>query len=188
MTPSWFKTHASYINRNHSITNDQITFSAGPIMNAALLKVPLVAAGVLEDGAVLTVKITVANDVSIGKKKDGTSFIGFETVDKLNYYQLSPCFAAEGKSGETLTEVQRLDRFIPLPNENFYPDQFVFTLKLDQSRGSCFTPHRGGFIKTAEYTKRLLLSHGLTLEVYKTDRRELVGIKYISITVTINDG
>ena len=196
MTPSWLKTHASYINSNHRVTNDQITFSAGPIVNAALLKVPLVAAGLLEDGPVLTVEMTVANDVSIGQNKDsdirygvsdGTSFIGFETVDKLNYYKLSPCFGAEGKSGETLTEIQTHGRSVPLPSKNFYPEHFVFTLKLDQSWGSCFTPQGGGFIKTAEYTKQLLLSHGLTLEVYKTDKKELVGIKYINITVTIND-
>ena len=166
-------------------------------MNAALLKVPLVGAGVLEDGAVLTVEMTVANDVSIGQVQDsdikygvsdGTSFIGFETVDRSNYYGWSPCFGAEGKSGETLTEIPRLDRFSSLiASEKFYPDQFLITLKLDQSWGSCFTPHDGGFNKTAEYTKQLLLSHGLTLEVYKSHGKELVGIKYINITVTIND-
>jgi len=195
MTPSWLKTHASYINTNHDITTDQITFKAGPISDAALLKVPLVAAGLLEDGPVVTVEMTVANDVSIGQKidsdirygvSDGTSFIGFETVDKSNYNKLYPCFGTEGKSGETLTEKQRHGRLIPLPSKNGYPDQFVFTLKLDQSWGSCFIPQGGGFIKTTEYTNQLLLSHGLSLEVYKSDSRELVGIKYINITVTIN--
>ena len=196
MAPSWLKTHASYIYSNHDITADQITFREGPIKNAALLKVPLMAAGVLEDGAALTVEMTVANDVTIGQGKDsdikygvsdGTSFIGFETVDRFNYFSLSPCFGAEGKSGETLTKRQRLDSFTSLPaSEKFYPDQFLITLKLDQSWGSCFTPHDGGFIKTAEYTKQLLLSRGLTLEVYKSDAIELVGIKYI--TVAINDG
>ena len=198
IAPSWLKRHASYINSNHDMTTDQITFSAGPIMNAALLKVPLVSAGVLEDGAVLTVEMTVVNDVSIGQVKDsdirygvsdGTSFIGFQTVDKFNYNMWSPCFGAEGKSGETLTELQRFDRFASLPaSEKFYPDQFFITLKLDQSWGSCFTLHGGGFIKTAEYTRQLLLSHGLTLEVYKSDAGEIVGIKHINVTVTINDG
>ena len=166
-------------------------------MNAALLKVPLVSPGVLEDGAVLTVEMTVANDVSIGQVKDsdirygvsdGTSFIGFETVDKLNYNNLSPCFGAEGTSGKTLTELRTHDKSTSLPaSERFYPDQFLITLKLDESWGSCFTPHGGGFIKTAEYTKKILLSHGLTLEVYKQNAEEIVGIKYINITVTIKE-
>ena len=196
MTPSWLKTHASYINSNHNITTDQIAFKAGSTIDAALLKVPLVAAGLLEDGPVLTVEMTVANDVSVGQMKDsdikygvsdGTSFIGFETVDKLNYDEWSPCFGAEGKSGETLTEIQARGMFFPLSSENVYPDHFVFTFKLHQAWGSCFIPQGGGFIKTTEYTNQLLLSHGLTLEVYKTDSTELVGIKYINVTVTINE-
>ena len=170
-------------------------------MDEALLKVPLVAAGVLEDGTTLTIEIAVANDVTIGQTKDsdirygvsdGTNFIGFETVDKFNYGSSSPCFGAEGKSGEILTEIQRLGRegFITLPNEKFYPDQFVFTLKVTWmgSSGSCLTAHDGGFFTTAEYMSHLLPSHGLSLEVYKTHARECVGIKDISITVKVNDG
>lgn len=200
MAPSWLKEHASYISSNHNIANDQITFSAGSTMNEALLKVPLVEAGVLEDGTPLTIEIAVANDVTIGQNKDsdirygvsdGTNFIGFETVDKLNYGGWSPCFGAEGKSGETLTEIQRLGRegFITLPNQKFYPNQFVFTLKVRWmgSSGSCLTPHDGGFFTTAEYMNQLLPSHGLSLEVYKSHSRECVGIKYISITVKVND-
>jgi len=201
MAPSWLREHASYISSNHNIANDQITFSEGSIMDEALLKVPLVAAGVLEDGTTLTIEIAVANDVTIGQTKDsdirygvsdGTNFIGFETVDKFNYGSSSPCFGAEGKSGEILTEIQRLGRegFITLPNEKFYPDQFVFTLKVTWmgSSGSCLTAHDGGFFTTAEYMSHLLPSHGLSLEVYKTHARECVGIKDISITVKVNDG
>lgn len=198
MAPSWLKEHASYISSNHNIANDQITFSEGSIMNEALLKVPLVAAGVLEDGTTLTIEIAVANDVTVGQTKDsdirygvsdGTNFIGFGTVDKLNYGSWSPCFGAEGQSGETLTEIQNLG-FITLPNEKFYPDQFVFTLKVRWmgSSGSCLTPHDGGFFTTAEYMNQLLLSHGISLEVYKSHARECVGIKYISVTVKVNDG
>lgn len=87
-----------------------------------------------------------------------------------------------------LTAVKLFDKFIPLASASFYPDQFVFILKLDQPWGSCFTPHGGGFIKTVEYTKQLQLSRGLTLEVYKTDLRETVGIKHIAITVMKTDG
>ena len=41
----------------------------------------------------------------------------------------------------------------------------------------------GGFVKTATYDKRLLLSKGLTLEVYKHGKDERVGIKFIEVTV-----
>ena len=119
---------------------------------------------------------------------DGNNFIGFEAVDRANYRSWAPCCGTEAKSREVLTGVKNFDKYIPLPSARFYPDQFVFTLKLDKPWGSCFTAHGGGFIKTAEYTKQLLLSHGLTLEVYKNDAKETVGIKHIKITIMKTDG
>ena len=70
MTPSWLQSHASYINSDRSTSASQITFNAGSTSNAALLKVQLIPAGALMDGTPLTVEITVANDISIGKRVD----------------------------------------------------------------------------------------------------------------------
>ena len=195
MTPMWLEAHASYINSNRSTTADQITFNAGSIANAAILKVPLVTSGVLEDGIPLSIEIAVANDVSIGQTSDsdirygvsdGTNFIGFETPDKGNYGTNYPCYGIEGMSGETLTDPTGLDKRLPTPNPHpstRYPNQFVFTLKLDRPWASCSTAHGEGFIKTAKYSKRLVLSKGLTLEVYKSSKVERVGIKFIDVTI-----
>ena len=93
MTPSWLEAHASYIDSSRTITADQLTFNAGSVTNAALLKVPMIPAGVLRDSTPLTADITVATGVSIGQGtdsdirygvSDGTRFIGFQTVDKGN--------------------------------------------------------------------------------------------------------
>ena len=46
----------------------------------------------------------------------------------------------------------------PKPSDSFYPGQFVFTLKLDERWGSCYTAHDGGFVKTVGYNKRLMLN------------------------------
>jgi len=70
MTPSWLEAHASYIDSSRTVTADQLTFNAGSIRNAALLKVPMIAAGVCKDSTPLTVEITVANNVSIGQGPD----------------------------------------------------------------------------------------------------------------------
>ena len=94
MTPSWLEAHASYIDSSRTIAAHQLTFNAGSIVNAALLKVPMIPAGVCKDSTPLTVEITVAHDVSIGQGhdsdirygvSDGTRFIGFKTTDKGNY-------------------------------------------------------------------------------------------------------
>ena len=117
MTPLWLETHASYIDSCSVITANQITFHAGSIKCALLLRIPLVKAVILKDGTPLTVEITVAKDVSIGQSidsdplygvSDGTSFIGIQTVDQSNYNCYPrcpyPCFGAQGTSGETFTD------------------------------------------------------------------------------------
>ena len=88
----------------------------------------------------------------------------------------------EGKSGSTLSST-RYGSATPKPSDSFFPGQFVFTLKLDERWGSCYTAHDGGFVKTAGYNNRLVLSKGLTLEVYKADGIERVGIRYIKVAI-----
>ena len=193
MTPSWLEAHASYIDSSRTITAAQLTFNAGSVNDAALLKVPMIPAGVIRDSIPLTVDITVAHDVSIGQGtdsdirygvSDGTRFIGFHTADKLNYGHggVSPCFGLEAKSGSTLSSM-RYESYTPKPSDSFYPGQFVFTLKLDERWGSCYTAHDGGFVRTAAYKNRLTFSKGLTLEVYKGNAGERVGIRYIKVAI-----
>ena len=55
--------------------------------------------------------------------------------------------------------------------------------KLDQRWGSCYTAHDGGFVRTAGFNNRLMFSKGLTLEVYKSDKDEKVGIRFIKVTI-----
>ena len=191
MTPCWLESHAAYIDSSHTITADQLSFNAGSVTHAALLKVPMIPAGVIRDSTPLTVDITVAHDISIGQGSDsdisygvsdGTRFIGFEACDKGNYGSNSPCYGLEGKSGSTISSI-RHESATPKPNDSFYPGQLVFTLKLDERWGSCYTAHDGGFVKTAAYNNRLTFSKGLTLEVYKSSAGERVGIRYIKVAI-----
>ena len=102
---------------------------------------------------------------------DCTNFIGFETCDKGNYGYWAPCYKIEGSSGTQLSTIKHGPR-TPKISDSFYPGQFVFTLKLDERWGSCYTAHDGGFVRTAGYSNRLMLSKGLTLEVYKSNAIE----------------
>ena len=194
MTPSWLEAHASYIDSSRTTTFDQLPFNAGSVSHAALLKVPMIPAGVIRDSTPLTVDITVAHDVTIGQGSDsdirygvsdGTSYIGFETCDKRNYGSNSPCYGLEGKSGSTLSSI-RYESITPKPSDSFYPGQFVFTLKLDERWGSCYTTHDGGFVRTAAYKNRLTFSKGLTLEVYKDNAGERVGVRYIKVAIKLD--
>ena len=196
MTPFWLQAHASYIDSSRTTTNEQITFNAGSINHAALLKVPMIPSGVLRHSTPLTVKIVVANDVSIGRTEesdnrygvsDGSSFIGFHVPDKASYVNRPPCYGVEGPSGASLIGLTYINRLSPRANDSFYPGQFTITLRMDDRWGSCYTTHDGGYTNTAVFNNRLVISKGLTLEVYKDEAVERVGIKYIKVTIIQDD-
>ena len=186
MTPAWLEAHASYIDSSRTSTNQQLTFNAGAVAHAALLKIPMIAPGFLHVSSQLTIEITVARDKSIGGGhaidndikygvSDGNSYVGFLTVDKANYGSHAPCYGYEGVSGATLSSIQS-NPILPKASDTFYPGQFVFTLKLNERWGSCYTAHDGVFVTIAGYKNRLMLSNGLTLEVYKSDKGERVAV------------
>ena len=194
MTPSWLEVHASYIDRQRFGTAEQLTFNPGSLDFAALLKVPIIPADILDDVSPVTLKIVVSLDENIGKNdpdsdprfgvSDGISFVGFEAVnEKMHGSRLAPCFGIKGTSGTSLSNEIAINRYSPLPNDSIFLGHFVITLKLKEHWGSCYTAHDGGFVKTADFSKQLQLSKGLTLEVYKDNKSERVGIKFIEVTV-----
>ena len=193
MTPDWLEAHASYLDSSATLTEGELRFTVQqPEYAAVILRVPLIPAGVFQDASPLTVEITVALNVDIGKTldsdfffgvSDGTKFVGFVTFDQDNYGTHSPCIDIEGVSGETLTSRQG-GLATPKPSDSFYPGQFVFTLKLDKRFGSCYIAHDGGFLRTAVYHNQLLPSNGLNLEVYSEDSQDdQVGIRFIKVTI-----
>jgi len=108
MTPLWLETHGSCIALEGTASAAEITFNAGSLALAALLKVPLIPAGVLTDTLPLTDEVTVAHDVSIGQGtdsdmkygvSDSTRFIGFGTCGKENYPDHFLGYGMEGVSG-----------------------------------------------------------------------------------------
>ena len=145
----------------------------------------------LKPSAALTVEITVAVDSIIGRYNDsditwgisdGTTVVGFQTPDKGNYIDHAPCYGASGISGTQLGRFKHAP-MTPKPADALYPGRFVITLKLDQRWGSCYTANDGGFTRETGYDNRLKLDEGLSLEVYKEQDREMVGIKYIKVSI-----
>ena len=158
MTSSWLEVHASYIESFHKATAHQLTLKTGSTIGQDL-NVPMIPTGLCKDSTSLTVDITVAHNFTIVRGhdsdikydvSDGTKFIGFQTVDKGNYGDHSPCYGVEGLSGPSLTFIRR-ESVTSKPRQSFYPGQFVFTLKLDERWGSCYTAHDGGFVRNAGY-------------------------------------
>ena len=194
MTPTWLEAHASYIYRARKSTADQITFTTGHTANAVLFRVALIPPGLFKKPTPLTIEITLAMDISIGQStdsdiifgvSDGSKFVGFMIADKSNYHDHAPCYGAEGIPGKTLRYLKTIRKREPRTRDSFYPGQFVFTLKLDEKRGYCYTAQDGGYVKTDGYSNQLSLNNGLTLEAYKDDdARERYGIKLIKVAIT----
>lgn len=194
MTPTWLEAHASYIYRARKSTADQITFTTGHTANAVLFRVALIPPGLFKKPTPLTIEITLAMDIGIGQStdsdiifgvSDGSKFVGFMIADKSNYRDHAPCYGAEGIPGKTLRYLKTIRKREPKTRDSFYPGQFVFTLKLDEKRGYCYTAQDGGYVKTDGYSKQLSLNNGLTLEAYKDDdARERYGIKLIKVAIT----
>lgn len=190
MTPSWLEAHASYINGNPSQTKEHLAFGrVDSGLYAALLKVPMIPAGVLQNSAPLTVKIVASHDVATNGNNeieygvsDGINFVGFYAVNYGNFGHYHPCVGSHGYSGVPLKPIPSgyANRVI---SDSFYPGQAVLTLKLDERWGSCYTTHDGGFVQTTTYYPRLMLNKGLTLEVYKVNPGPTVGIKFIEVTI-----
>ena len=73
------------------------------------------------------------------------------------------------RESQTLSS-RRLD---PKPSGSFYPGKFLYTFRLDERWGSCYTAHDAGFVRTAGYNNRLVLSKAITLEGKETRERKL---------------
>ena len=70
MTPTWLEAHASYIDSHRTLTAELLTFNAGSVDNAALIKVPVIPTGAMTDYAPMTLEIPVGGDLSIGNAAD----------------------------------------------------------------------------------------------------------------------
>merc|ERR1711951_72131 len=141
----------------------------------------------------LTVKIVVGLDTSIGQSlsvhsdisygiTDGVDFQGFQYADQNDYPSQSACSGKLGKSGDALSGDTNGPLGPPF-TKKMYPGQAVITLKPTEQWGSCYTTHDGGFLNYMNFNSHLDLSKGIFFEVYKTDKSERVGIKFLEVSV-----
>ena len=201
MTPFWLKAHASYIDISHPLADHQLTFTGADsaLHKALLLKVPLVAEGQLPDETPLTVEITVTNNVSIRQTSDsdpkyglsdGTNFTGFVTRDQMEYDKLAPCFGIAGSSGKiwpskwnmTLLNFLLLEKCISLSSLS------SLSSWINHGVRRLHWAWRRLYQDSRVPLKRLRLSQGLTLDVYKGKGKERVGIKYIKVITVMKTG
>lgn len=127
MTPAWLEAHASCIDSSHLKAARKLTFNAGSVEHTALLKVPMIPAGVLKSSASLTIEITLVYGIdSMGQGSnrniifglsDGTKFIGFDMLDIKGH--CGCCSVVEGTSGSSLTATRFINSVSLRPSFSF---------------------------------------------------------------------
>lgn len=194
---------ASFVNRNSQLKPEQLSFDVSTRSRDLLLEIPLIKKGTFEANAPLTVKLTVANNVSLATGIDNDMFyaisdtrhvIGFFLPDTTNFGNQAPCAGAEGVVGgqpsqPVVTNLNRIDRNSPIRANAPYPGRHEMTIKLNNNRGSCYTAQRAGTVKVTSYSssRRLSLDQDLSMVVFKDDDREIYGIHSVEVQVLIDD-
>lgn len=197
---------ASFVNPNSQLKPEQLTFDVSTGSRDLLLEIPLIKKGSFEANAPLTVKLTVANNVSLATNVDNDMFyaisdtrhvIGFFLPDTTNFRRQAPCAGAEGIVGlvgrpparQGVTNLNRIDLNSPIRANSPYPGRYEMTIKLNDNRGSCYTAQEAGTVKVTSYSnsRRLSLDQDISLAVYKDDDREIYGIHFVEVQVLIDE-
>ena len=154
------------------------------------IQVKLVDLNILKSTDSVTVRVTVAVDVthasnddhdpSIGIS-DGRSFIGFKANDRA----ASPCNHFEGDSNtDVLQNINHING--PVVTSRRYSSEIKIQIRPAEQWGSCHTEHDEGYTNIVNYQHRLDPSKGLYLEWYHGSANEKHHIKYIVVDVDLD--
>ena len=110
---------------------------------------------------------------------DGTSFVGFIVVDKGNYGTSIPCYNIEGDATTTTLTSMISDKTGTKVSSRRYSSEIKIQIKPNDQWGSCHTEHDEGHVDTVIYQRKLDLTKGLYLHMYRADASEKYHIKYI---------
>jgi len=165
MTPKWLTKHAT-IHGSYTYKPNYLEKLAG-VLNQLVLQVQLVPPGVLtnDDSECLTNTMTIAMDTTWADSRDhdprfgisdGERFIGFCTVDKVNYKDHFPCCSVEGDNVNDIFTNTIQYNCGPKPT---YPQGYSSEVKMQintsEKWGSCHTEHGEGFVSIANYQRNL---------------------------------
>ena len=194
MTPSWLHRHYSTINGPHSLNPQYLEFLPSTVARQQILQVQLVAPNVLTSTQSISVTLTIAMDTALADSgdhdpsfgiSDGKSFVGFQIPDKGNYGNTSPCRRHEGDDvSGILTNENNANG--PLVTSRLYSSEIKVQIRPSEQWGSCHTEHDEGYTNIGNYQRKLDLTNGLYLEMYRADANESYRIKYVVVDVNVD--
>ena len=195
MTPKWIYKHSTIFGPHAVYTRYLKIYPTTGVKWQHGLQQQLVPPGVLSSTDSVTVTITVAMDTVLADSRndhdpsfgigDGTFFNGFTLFDKGNYGSTSPCHFIEGVRGNnTLENIRRGSG--PTTSSRQYSSTVKIQIRPTEQWGSCDTEHGEGYTNIGTYQRRLNLSKGLYLEMYRHDAYERYNINYLMVEIDID--
>ena len=141
--------------------------------------------------------MTIAMDTTLADSRDhdpiigisdgkSISFVGFRIPDKGNYPNHSPCYAYEGDNVGGVIKNTKDNHAGPLVTSTLYSSEIKLQIRPTEQWGSCHAENDEGYTRIGNYQRKLDLTNGLYLEMYRGDAAETYRIKYIVVDVNVD--
>ena len=194
MTPDWLYKHST-ITKPFTVYPNHLEIPNGTGKeNGRIIQAELVAPNILTATDSVVVTLTISMDTALPDSgsdydpifgiSDGTTFIGFQAVDKGNYGSTSPCFEIEGDIANAALKNMVYSSGTKT-NSEFYSSEIKIQIKPNDQWGSCHTEHDGGRIRIGNYQRKLNFtkSAGLYFEMYRSGTNEKYNILCIQVDI-----
>ena len=194
MNPEWLYKHST-ISKPFTVHSNYLEIPAGKTKFERLIQAELIAPNTLTTSDDVVITLTIAMDTALADRSDhdptfgisdGTSFIGFQAVDKGNYGDHSPCYNVEGDATNTNLINRVRDITSPKVNSRHYSSEITIQIKPNNRWGSCHTEHDEGTVNIVNYQHTLNITKGLYLQMYRDDPLEKFHLKYIVASIHLN--
>ena len=191
MIPDWLYKHST-ITKPFTAYPKYLEFLSGGRLDERLIQVELIAPNILIATDNVVVTLIVAMDTVLADSSDHdprigisdrTSFVGFSVLDIYNYNNVPPCFSVEGTSTDGLLHSRRNDRAGIRVSSRNYSSEITIQIKPNDHWGSCHTEHDEGHVKIGNYKRKLDMTKGLYLEMYRSDSGERYNLHYIATNI-----
>ena len=196
MTPSWLHKHST-ITGTHSLNPQYLELLSSTVNHQQLLQVPLVAPNILTSTDCISITLIIAMDTALADSKDhdpifgisdrkSASFIGFVMPDRGHYQNQPPCYIFEGDNVGGVLMNRRYNITRPFVTSRSFSSEVKLQIRPTEQWGSCHTEHDEGFTNIGNYQRKLDLSNGLYLEMYRDSAAETFRIKYIVVDINVD--
>ena len=193
MTPDWLYKYAT-VTRPFTAHPEYLEIPSGNNDYERLIQAELIAPNILTATDSVVVTLTVAMDTVLADSSDhdpifgisdGTSFIGFNAMDKNNYKDHTPCVYIEGDATSSTLNVQNRDITGTLVKSRLFSSEITIQIKPNSQWGSCHTEHDEGLVNIVNYQNKLDYTKGLYLQMYRSNAIEKYRIEYIAVNVEL---